>query len=80
MLLRHAADVRRLPALVSMNGGAATNMGGPAIDKGGPSNRTLNIAYEFTLMTNIDTEPFGFGQVAILHKARNSSYITKHMM
>ena len=42
MLLRHAADVRRLPALVSMNGGAATNMGGPAIDKGGPSNRTLN--------------------------------------
>ena len=24
-----------------MNGGAAANMGGPAIDKGGPSNRTL---------------------------------------
>jgi hypothetical protein len=47
MLLRHAADVRRLPALVSMNGGAATNMGGPAIDKGGPSNRTL---YYFKLL------------------------------
>ena len=42
LLRRHAVDVRRLPALVSMNGGAAANMGGPAIDKGGPSNRTLN--------------------------------------
>jgi hypothetical protein len=47
---------------------------------GGPHEQsihsTINIAYEFTLTTNIDTEPFG-GQVAI---ARNGSYITKYMM
>jgi hypothetical protein len=38
---------RRLPALVCMNGGAAANMGDPAIDMGGPSNRTLLLAYKF---------------------------------
>jgi hypothetical protein len=35
---------RRLPAPVCMNRDAAANMGRPAIDKGGPSNRThMNI-------------------------------------
>jgi hypothetical protein len=43
MLLRRHAAAAGIPlkmAAPSLNGGAVANMGDPAIDRGGPSNRT----------------------------------------